>query len=54
MLVTKAVNTTVIIPIMGMTIKPTKLKGAKQKVARKVHNNSLSVTGGDVWTIVLA
>lgn len=52
--VINAVNTTVITPIIGITRNPTKLKGAKQKVTAKVHNNSLNVTGGDVWTTVWA
>jgi hypothetical protein len=52
--VINAVNATVIAPIIGITIKPTKLKGAKQNVITKVHANSLSVTGGGVWTIILA
>jgi len=54
MVVMKAVNATVIAPIIGMTIKPTKLKGAKQKVIIKVHSSSLNVTDGGVWTIVRA
>jgi hypothetical protein len=52
--VMKAVNATVIAPIIGMTIKPTKLKGARQNVVTKVSANSLNVTGGDVWVIILA
>jgi hypothetical protein len=52
--VIKAVNATVIAPIIGMTIKPTKLKGAKQNVVAKVRANSLNVTGGGVWVIILA
>jgi hypothetical protein len=54
MVVIKAVNATVIAPIIGITIKPTKLNGAKQKVITKVHTNSFNVTGGGVWTIILA
>jgi hypothetical protein len=50
----KAVNATVITPIIGITIKPTKLKGAKQKVTAKVHSNSFNVIGGSVWTIAWA
>jgi hypothetical protein len=49
-----AVNATVIAPIIGMTIKPTKLKGAKQNVATNVSANSLNVTAGGVRSILVA
>jgi len=50
MVVIKAVNTTVITPIIGITRNPTKLKGAKHKVTANVHSSSVTVTGGEVWT----